>query len=88
MAIETVKTTIRKLGNSQGVLIPKSILAQVGLQRGDAEMTVEGDAIVLRRPKQAVRAGWAESCAALHLAGGDTLVWPDFSNAADDDLAW
>ena len=40
MAIETVKTTIRKLGNSQGVLIPKSILAQVGLQRGDAEMRI------------------------------------------------
>jgi antitoxin MazE len=83
-----VKTTIRKLGNSQGVLIPKPILAQVGLQQGAAEMTVEGDAIVLRRAKQTPRVGWSESCAALHQNGGDALVWPEFGNADDDEFVW
>ena len=44
-----MKTTIRKLGNSQGVLIPKPLLAQVGLV-GEAEMRVEDGALVLRAP--------------------------------------
>lgn len=86
--IQPVKTTIRKLGNSQGVLIPKPILAQVGLQEGAAEMTVEGDAIVLRRVKQDVRAGWAQACKALGSSGGDALVWPEFGNADDEEFVW
>ncbi|KAF3995993.1 AbrB/MazE/SpoVT family DNA-binding domain-containing protein [Glaciimonas immobilis] len=30
-----MKTSIRKIGNSQGVLIPKPFLAQVGMKIGD-----------------------------------------------------
>jgi antitoxin MazE len=51
-------------------------------------LTVEGDAIVGRRVKQVVRAGWAEACVALGASGGDALVWPEFGNARDDELAW
>ena len=40
-------TTIRRMGNSQGVLIPKPLLQQVGLE-DEAEMCVEGDALVIR----------------------------------------
>ena len=47
-------TTIRRMGNSQGVLIPKPLLQQIGLE-DKAEMRVEGDALVLRRPKAAPR---------------------------------
>ena len=85
---QVVKTTIRRFGNSQGVLIPKPVLAQVGLEEGAAEMTVEGDAIVLRRARQDVRTGWAQAAAALRASGGDALVWPEFGNAQDDDTAW
>ena len=85
---QPVKTTIRKLGNSQGVLIPKPILVQVGLEEGEAEMTVEGDAIVLRRVKQQSRAGWAEACQALGSSADDAPVWPEFGNADDEALVW
>lgn len=85
---QPVKTTIRKLGNSQGVLIPKPILAQVGLQEGEAEMTVEGDAIVLRRTRQGTRAGWEQACKLLGSSRGDALVWPELGNADDKDFAW
>ena len=88
MVGQPVKTTIRKFGNSQGVLIPKPILAQVGLEQGEAEMTVEGDAIVLRRARQEPRAGWAQACKILGSTGDDALVWPEFGNAGDKDLAW
>jgi antitoxin MazE len=80
-------TTIRKMGNSQGVLIPKPLLQQVGLA-DQAEMRVEGDALVLRRPKAAPRTGWAEASRRLAEAGDDALVLPDFANEEDAELHW
>jgi antitoxin MazE len=80
-------TTIRRLGNSQGILIPKPLLLQVGLEN-QAEMRVEGDALVLRRPKAAPRAGWAEASRKLATAGDDALVLPEFANGSDAELRW
>jgi antitoxin MazE len=80
-------TTIRRLGNSQGVLIPKPLLQQVGLV-DQAEMRVEGDALVLRRPKAEARAGWAEASRELAAAGDDALVLPEFANEDDAELRW
>ena len=39
--------TIRPFGNSKGVIIPKPLLAQVGLQ-DEAEIEVQDGALVLR----------------------------------------
>ncbi len=80
-------TTIRRLGNSQGILIPKPLLQQVGLV-DQAEMRVEGDALVLRRPKAAPRSGWADSSRKLAELGDDTLVLPEFANEGDAGLKW
>jgi antitoxin MazE len=80
-------TTIRRLGNSQGILIPKPLLQQVGLV-DQAEMLVEGDALVLRKPKAAVRIGWAEASKELAACGDDALVLPEFANEADSELTW
>jgi antitoxin MazE len=80
-------TTIRRLGNSQGILIPKPLLQQVGLV-DQAEMRVEGDALVLRRPKAATRAGWAEASRRLAAAGDDVLVLSNFANEGDAELKW
>jgi antitoxin MazE len=79
--------TIRRLGNSQGVLIPKPLLQQVGLV-DEAEMRVEGDALVLRRPKAAPRTGWAEASRKLAGVGDDALVLPEFANEGDARLKW
>jgi len=35
-----------------------------------------------------VRAGWAVASRRLAEAGDDALIWPEFSNAADDQLRW
>jgi antitoxin MazE len=78
---------IRRLGNSQGILIPKPLLQQVGLV-DQAEMRVEGDALVLRRPKAAPRSGWAEVSMKLAVNGDDALVLPEFANEADAELRW
>lgn len=80
-------TTIRRLGNSQGILIPKPLLQQVGLV-DQAELLVEGEALVLRRPKTALRSGWAEAAKTVAAAGNDALVLPDFANEEDAELTW
>jgi antitoxin MazE len=82
-----MKTAIRRMGNSQGVIIPKPVLAQVGL-KDEVEMIVEKGCIVLRPPQGKVRAGWAEAGRKLAVAGEDKLAWPEFANDADAELEW
>lgn len=82
-----MKTTVRKMGNSQGVIIPKPFLVQIGLEK-EAEIVFESDAIVIRKPRRKVRAGWAEASATLATPGDDALVWPEFPNAGDSTLEW
>ena len=80
--------TIRQIGNSQGIVIPKPLLAQVGLDGGEAEMTIEGGALVLRKPAKPARAGWAEVAQKIAQRGNDALVMGEFGNEADAELVW
>jgi antitoxin MazE len=85
--MKAMHVSIRRIGNSQGVVIPKPILVQLGLN-SEAEMTVEGGALVLRRPASAARTGWSEAAKKIAEAGDDELVMGEFGNAADKDLVW
>ena len=85
--VPPMKITIRAMGNSQGVIIPKPVLLQVGLE-DEAEMTVEHGALVLRKPSKPVRAGWAQAAQNIAATGDDALVMPEFANESDADLAW
>lgn len=82
-----MRTSIRKMGNSQGIIIPKPLLAQIGLEH-EAEMAVENDAIVIRKPRQRVRDGWAEASQVIVTSGDDALGWPEFPNEQDSELQW
>lgn len=84
-----MEIVIRNIGNSKGVVLPKPLLAQVGLQDSVvAQVVVEGDAIVLRKPVAPVRAGWAKAAKEVAAVGGDSLLLGEFGNAEDADLAW
>ncbi|QWE17265.1 AbrB/MazE/SpoVT family DNA-binding domain-containing protein [Polynucleobacter sp. AP-Nino-20-G2] len=78
---------IRQIGNSRGVVIPKAILEQVGLD-DSADLVIEGNKLVLSKPKKNPREGWAEDSRAIAEAGEDQLVMGDFMNEADGDWAW
>ena len=89
ITMKAIHASIRQIGNSQGVVIPKPVLSQLGLNRQTgAEMTIEGDALVLRRPASRVRTGWAEAARKIAEAGDDALVMGEFGNAADAELTW
>ena len=67
-----VKARIVRIGNSQGVRIPKPLLEEA--QLGDeVELRAEAGRIVIERA-DAPRAGWAEAFAAMASAGDDALL--------------
>jgi len=84
-----MRATVRKLGNSAGVVIPKAMLAEIGLSPGDAvDLALEDGRIALTPAKRRPRQGWAEASQAIADAGEDALVWPEFGNEGDDELEW
>jgi antitoxin MazE len=85
--MKRTQVSIRRIGNSQGIVIPKPLLAQIGLE-GQAIMTIERDALVLRRPAKPSRAGWAVAARKIAESGDDGLVMGEFANEDDAELAW
>ena len=84
-----MKTAIRKMGNSQGVLIPKPFLLQTGLDIGEVEIEVENDAIVIRKPKKKSREGWAQACQKIAANNAEqAIAWPLITNEQDAGFTW
>jgi antitoxin MazE len=56
MANSTIKTRIVKIGNSQGIRIPKTLLEQSGIDT-EVELQIEGDTLIIRKATKK-RSGW------------------------------
>jgi antitoxin MazE len=83
-----MKTSIRKMGNSQGILIPKPFLAQAGFDIGEVDIEVENDAIVIRRPVKKPRHGWAEASKSICAANDELPGWLNFASMTDQEIVW
>jgi len=84
-----MRASLRKLGNSAGVIIPKAMLNELGLTAGaPVDMSLAGGQLILVPVKDQKRAGWAAASRAIAEAGDDALVWEEFGNADDDTLVW
>jgi antitoxin MazE len=84
-----MRATVRKVGNSSGVIIPKSMLSEIGLAAGDpVDLTLDDGRIAIAPVKKRPREGWAEASWAIAEAGEDALIWPEFGNEGDDELTW
>jgi len=66
-----MRSKIVRIGNSQGVRLPKLMIEEAGLSE-DVELRVEGGKIVIAAPRTA-RAGWAEAAQRAHSAGDDQV---------------
>ncbi len=82
-----MEVAIRKMGNSQGVLIPKPILVQLGLE-GTADLQVRDGVIEIRAIRRNPREGWAADAHRIAAQDGNALVWPEFANEGDAELVW
>jgi antitoxin MazE len=79
--------TIRPFGNSRGLIIPKPLLAQVGLQ-DEAEIKVQDGALVLRPLQAPVRQGWAQAARAIAAAKQEEQVLGDGPLADEGEWQW
>jgi antitoxin MazE len=81
-----IKTRLVKIGNSQGVRIPKLLLDQLNLS-GDLELEVQDDRLIVR-PSAQPRAGWAKQFRQMAEHADDQLLDPDFTPTAWEANEW
>jgi antitoxin MazE len=67
-----MKTKIIRIGNSQGVRIPKPLIEESGLS-GEIEMILRDDEIILRSAEEK-RKGWNEAFERMAREGDDQLL--------------
>ena len=84
-----MKARIVRIGNSQGVRIPKPLIEEAGLD-DEVEIRVHDKSLVispLRRPRQ----GWSEAFESMAACGDDSLVHGDQVRASrwdKDEWEW
>jgi antitoxin MazE len=91
------KTKIVRIGNSQGVRIPRTLLEQAGLVGGEQggalgrEVELEvGEEGILIRPVRHIRAGWDEKFKEMAERGDDALLddLPEASTWDEREWVW
>ena len=70
-----IKTRLIKIGNSQGLRIPKLILEQLNLS-DEIELEVQEHQLIVRATSHP-RAGWAEQFERMAANGDDQLLDPE-----------
>ena len=84
-----MKTAIRRIGNSHGVVVPQPLLKEIGAKAGDrGDVKIERGRIVMVPPKRKAREGWAEASKAPAAAGEGRRVWTGFGNDWDKEWTW
>ena len=69
-------SAVKKFGNSAGIIIPKPLLAEFGVEPGDnVELKVEAGRIVIERVIDPPRQGWADDAKKLSASGQDGPAW-------------
>ena len=84
-----MKSRIVRIGNSQGIRIPKLLLEQTGLC-GEVELIAQDDSLVIR-PAKRLREGWVAAFQEMARRGDDALLddaSPSLSNWDEDDWEW
>lgn len=85
----SMKTRIIKIGNSQGVRIPRLLLEQSGLGV-EVELTVQDAQIVIRAAAHP-RQGWEEAFSVMAKHQDDRLLSPDLTGQTrwdEDEWQW
>lgn len=83
--VATIRARIVKIGNSQGIRIPKLLLEQSGI-REEVEIALEDGDLVLRAAPQP-RQGWAAAFATMAAQGNDRLL-DETTPSEWDDQEW
>ncbi|MGD9020938.1 MAG: hypothetical protein PVF46_04020 [Lysobacterales bacterium] len=77
-----MRSTLRRIGNSRGVLLPASLLAACEIEH-EIELSLDGKRIVIE-PVGEPRSGWFDD----YRAEEDRDAWEGFVEADDEDGDW
>jgi len=80
-----VKTKLVRIGNSQGIRIPRVVVEQTGLE-GELELEVRDRQLVVR-PKSR-RAGWEDRFREMARRRDDRPLWPEAALTSFDEKEW
>jgi antitoxin MazE len=83
-------THLVKIGNSQGIRIPKLLVEQAQLAGKELKLQLVNNGLLISPEKQA-RAGWEEEIKQTIAAHGQEAIdaeWLDLPLASDEDLEW
>ncbi len=81
----SIRTRIVRIGNSQGIRIPKTLLEQSGIC-SEVEIEVQGDQLTIRAASQ-LRNGWETAFASMSAQRDDILL--DEATTTDwDQIEW
>ena len=78
-----MKTSIRKIGNSKGVLIPASLITSCNIQ-DEVEMRVENNRIIIEPLSPALRENWFKG----YDASKDENAWKDIKETEAEQADW
>ena len=79
-----LKSNIVKIGNSQGIRIPKILLEQSGL-KGEIEIEVSSGQMILRPLENPARQGWEEQFRLAVGDGEEGLLEPETATSWDEE---
>jgi antitoxin MazE len=84
---KAVRTHLIRIGNSQGIRIPKALIEQAHLSR-DVEIVVHESGLMVRAVSRP-RAGWATAFEHMAVTGDDALLDEESLVASDwDETEW
>ena len=78
-----MRARIRQIGNSKGVIIPASFLAEAGL-KSEVEMSLAGRSILIAPLKEELRKGWFDG----YRADEDEDAWEGFIALPGEEDEW
>jgi antitoxin MazE len=83
-----MKSSIRKIGNSKGVILPQSFLKECFIDN-EVSIEVKDNHIIISAPDDIKRKGWEEAFREMAANGDDQLVIPDlFDDEEIPDWKW
>lgn len=77
-----MKSSLRKIGNSRGVILPAPLLAECKI-RDEIDITVENGRLVIT-PVKPARAGWFDN----YKPEQDTAAWANMADTPNEQEDW
>ena len=86
-----MKSALRKMGNSTGLILPKPVLQELGVETGTMmDIVVDSGRVVATPIVRDLHEGWADAARQIGAQdlSEDAMAWQGVPNEDDDSLTW